>query len=556
MKPPLSSSNSQSNFNFSTFSATNPHIPDDSVRRHYTVGLTSCNGLELVPAVSGLIMAGAHCFLFDPEIDYYDPMSASYASIWAADVAESEIKLRVKPFQELTFSFSSGETALAFRGMLPEHLTLTATIERFFFKNWEKFPLSSRAYSPKEELLRHRAPPKIWGIQSPNIDHELSAFYEQTHILPTSLRFLEPLRRSAKIRFQSRFPTYSWSCWDPASVFHQKVLMTAGRPLFSLETSRNDSPQESDYDVIEQLYYSCLCHHPTVVTPFENPVSPYLHVVDTGGEHHELTTYYSPYCKINYLSLSTQSLRGAYDDLYRCITEEDTDQLLSDSRLTTWTGHINRYLSHAQGVAQLLSKTSVIIQHGGISYMSAPTLSSLVQLIADPYFRTLDGFLCLLEKEWLSFGHDFRDSRVSGDVGGDPVYFHFVCCVWEILQQNSHLFEFNERFLLCLLDSFDHDRFGTFCLEHDRMRTAIGTTKCPSFFTYIRSRKDYYISSLYSVQVSPIPTVPHLYLSPLIVEILGPARHSKAPSDFAFCCLSPPWRDTVCLISGSCSHYA
>ncbi len=44
-----------------------------------------------------------------------------------------------------------------------------------------------------------------------------------------------------------------------------------------------------------------------------------------------------------------------------------------------------------------------MIELGGPGYETDSTLSSLVQIIIDPYYRTLEGFAVLLDREWIHF---------------------------------------------------------------------------------------------------------------------------------------------------------
>ena len=91
---------------------------------------------------------------------------------------------------------------------------------------------------------------------------------------------------------------------------------------------------------------------------------------------------------------------------------------------------------------------------------------SLCMLIADPYYRTFEGFvkmiislivlICnsfetLIQRQWVEFGHKFADR--SGILNGDdneksPVFLQFLDCVYQLWEKNFDQFEFNRRYLV------------------------------------------------------------------------------------------------------------
>jgi hypothetical protein len=74
-----------------------------------------------------------------------------------------------------------------------------------------------------------------------------------------------------------------------------------------------------------------------------------------------------------------------------------------------WLKHIANLLDGAALIARQVGlQHSHVLIHCSDGWDRTSQLSALSQICLDPYYRTLEGFMILVEKDWLSFGHMFR----------------------------------------------------------------------------------------------------------------------------------------------------
>lgn len=131
-------------------------------------------------------------------------------------------------------------------------------------------------------------------------------------------------------------------------------------------------------------------------------------------------------------------------------------------------------------------------------------LTSLSMLMLDSYYRTMKGFQVLIEKEWLSFGHKFEQRTGHGndhyqDGDRSPVFLQFVDCVFQLTKQFPSSFEFNEQFLIIMLDHLYSCLFGTFLCNSEAQRVKEDLkNKTVSFWSFINSHLDDFLNPLYS----------------------------------------------------------
>ncbi|XP_059150678.1 myotubularin-related protein 13-like isoform X2 [Physella acuta] len=103
---------------------------------------------------------------------------------------------------------------------------------------------------------------------------------------------------------------------------------------------------------------------------------------------------------------------------------------------------------------------------------------SVAQVMMDPYYRTIEGFKTLIEKEWLGFGHRFshrnNQTAATQTSGFAPVFLQFLDVVHQIHQQFPLSFEFSHYFLKYLAYHCVSNRFRTFMLDSELERVDSG----------------------------------------------------------------------------------
>ncbi|KAL3318919.1 hypothetical protein Ciccas_002411 [Cichlidogyrus casuarinus] len=153
----------------------------------------------------------------------------------------------------------------------------------------------------------------------------------------------------------------------------------------------------------------------------------------------------------------------------------DITQAVHDSQ---WLQQIQNLLQTAGCVVDFVdlqgASVALCLEEG---VDNVPQLSSLVQVMLDPFYRTIAGFWTLVQKEWLAFGHPFSN-RASQTLdhksrGFSPVFLQFLDATHQLVRQFPLAFEFNDFYLQFLAYHHVSNRFVDFksdsqldCLEH------------------------------------------------------------------------------------------
>ncbi|RHY29628.1 hypothetical protein DYB32_005005 [Aphanomyces invadans] len=193
-------------------------------------------------------------------------------------------------------------------------------------------------------------------------------------------------------------------------------------------------------------------------------------------------------------------VRASFNQLSQALYQVDDATFHSTLQKSRWLEHINSILAGAVEVASHLERGDAVLVHCSDGWDRTAQLCALAQLMLDPYFRTIEGFATLVEKDWCSFGHNFA-KRCGFPVTDDtsPVFQQFLDAVYQLTLQFPTHFQFNEMFLSSVADAVYSSWFGTFQKNCEADRAAfLCAVPTISVWDTIRASTDMYRNPLYN----------------------------------------------------------
>ncbi|KAK6168446.1 hypothetical protein SNE40_020977 [Patella caerulea] len=335
------------------------------------------------------------------------------------------------------------------------HYTAPGTILKSY--GWNNFDLLS-------EYLRMGAPNDNWVLSELNTKYELCDTYSKNVYVP-AVASTPVLLGSSKFRSRGRFPVLSYLHRE-----NQASITRCSQPLAGFSARCVED---------EQMLQAVLK---------SNPKSQFMYVVDTrpkinamankaAGKGYENESFYSN-MKFQFLGIENiHVMRSSLQKLLEVceLKNPSMNAFLSGLESSGWLKHIRSVVETAVFIAQAVHNGVNVLVHCSDGWDRTAQTCSLAGLMLDPYYRTIQGFQALIEKEWLSFGHKFTDRcGFLNTVDGkeiSPVFTQFLESVWQLSQQYPCAFQFNERFLIAIHDHVYSCQFGTFIgnCEKDRV---------------------------------------------------------------------------------------
>ncbi|KAF1334697.1 Alpha-1,3-mannosyltransferase, partial [Globisporangium splendens] len=335
--------------------------------------------------------------------------------------------------------------------------------------------------------------------------YDLCDTYPQHLIVPSAMSDVR-IKAAAAFRSHGRLPVV---CWIHRG--NGATISRSSQPLVGLKSARS---------MDDELLVRLLC------CPSSSPYGGRYVIMDARGQLAAVgnkamgkgTEIVSNYrgAKLIFMNIenihairqSFQSLTSIFEP--RKGANEDSSSFYSKLESSGWLRHVRLVLKASAELAHSIHNGVSVLTHCSDGWDRTAQMVSLAEMMLDPYYRTLRGFQCLIEKEWCSFGHQFgaRCGHARSDANNNdqrsPVFLMWLDCVWQFLRQFPSECEFNDQLLLALADHIYSCKYGTFMFDSERQRKEIfAKHRVFSIWSEINSHSEKFTNQLYAPSETP-----------------------------------------------------
>ena len=386
-----------------------------------------------------------------------------------------------------------------------------------------KYPINGwNLYDPEKEFNRQKVPGSFCLSQINN-NYKICETYPSTLFLP--LQFDDPsIIKIASCRIKNRFPVltyvYTYPRNDNSEIIQTFLFRSAQINSGSMFNNKKINDEIKYVNLITNI---CNCNDGFIFFDCR----PYLTAkanslkgagVDDINQYEnckellfgDIENIHAVRKALKKAIISIRASNSSINSGKIAVNSNNNKKFLSKFEDSHWLDYLSDILCGAALVTKkLLSKLNVIC-HCSDGWDRTSQVCSLVQIILDPYFRTFEGFAVLIEKEWVSFGHQFGirngcDWRNEKKKEKSPIFIQFLHTVYQIMVQYPNAFEFRENLLLFLSEEIYSNRFGTFLFNCEKeLHDNLAKNTTISIWSDIFLNKEKYLNPFYKYNKEPL----------------------------------------------------
>lgn len=383
----------------------------------------------------------------------------------------SSIRIRCRDFSFVSFNFADDKQAREAFDFIKSRTCRLGSIEKLYAFKYEAPPPEKAIngwdlYDARAEFRRQgiseKAADRGWRISSINKDYAFSPTYPATLVVPSKISD-NTLKYASTFRSRQRIPVLTYlhpvnnctitrssqpfvglrgkrsiqderlvsACFSASRDFSdplnqagfeqspptsQPDSVESEQEISDTEKAEDDFINNPDYDKSgKRLIYGAQQHN--LIVDARPAINSYaMQAIGMGSENME----YYRFAKKVFLSIDNiHVMRDSLNRVIDCLKDADVSPFPPDRDAlakTNWLKHITGILDGSAIIArQIAIQHSHALIHCSDGWDRTSQLCALSQIMLDPYYRTIEGLIVLVEKDWLSFGHMFQ--KRSGYLG-------------------------------------------------------------------------------------------------------------------------------------------